>query len=293
MDIEVYTLNAFSYQEQGGNPAGVVLDASHLSTAQMQHIAHQLGFSETAFILPSTVADYHIRYFTPNHEVDLCGHATIASFYLMVNQQHIRPGKYQIETLAGQLDVHIQDDHYVFLTQTLPQFDIEIDPHEIADSLGISVSELSVDLPVQIVSTGLRDLMIPIRSLATLQRIEPNLEQIKNISQKYDVVGYHLFTLDTTGDAIAQCRNFAPLYDIPEESATGTSTGALICYLYQHNSIPVTATAPFIFEQGYTMNLPSRLLTTLQLNTQGSIESVQVGGLAANIQKCSIHLPEE
>lgn len=292
MDIQVYILDAFSYQEKGGNPAGVVLNADHLSTAQMQQIAYQLGFSETAFILTSTVADYHIRYFTPNHEVDLCGHATIASFYLMVNQQYIRPGKYQIETLAGRLGVHIQEDHYVFLTQPLPQFDIEVDRQEIVDSLGISVAELSIDLPVQIVSTGLRDMMIPIRSLSTLQRIEPDLEQIKVISQKYDVVGYHLFTLDTNSDAIAQCRNFAPLYDIPEESATGTSTGALMCYLHQHHSIPATATAPFIFEQGYTMNLPSRLLATLQLNNQGSIESVQVGGLAANIQKRSIHLPE-
>lgn len=292
MDIQVYILDAFSYQEKGGNPAGVVLNADHLSTAQMQQIAYQLGFSETAFILTSTVADYHIRYFTPNHEVDLCGHATIASFYLMVNQQYIRPGKYQIETLAGRLGVHIQEDHYVFLTQPLPQFDIEVDRQEIVDSLGISVAELSIDLPVQIVSTGLRDMMIPIRSLSTLQRIEPDLEQIKVVSQKYDVVGYHLFTLDTNSDAIAQCRNFAPLYDIPEESATGTSTGALMCYLHQHHSIPATATAPFIFEQGYTMNLPSRLLATLQLNNQGSIESVQVGGLAANIQKRSIHLPE-
>lgn len=292
MDIQVYILDAFSYQEKGGNPAGVVLNADHLSTAQMQQIAYQLGFSETAFILTSTVADYHIRYFTPNHEVDLCGHATIASFYLMVNQQYIRPGKYQIETLAGRLGVHIQEDHYVFLTQPLPQFDIEVDRQEIVDSLGISVAELSIDLPVQIVSTGLRDMMIPIRSLSALQRIEPDLEQIKVVSQKYDVVGYHLFTLDTNSDAIAQCRNFAPLYDIPEESATGTSTGALMCYLHQHHSIPATATAPFIFEQGYTMNLPSRLLATLQLNNQGSIESVQVGGLAANIQKRSIHLPE-
>jgi len=292
MDIEVYTLNAFSYQEQGGNPAGVVLNASHLSTAQMQDIAHQIGFSETAFILPSAVADYQIRFFTPNHEVDLCGHATIASFYLMANQACIRPGTYQIETLAGRLDVHIQEDHYVFLTQTVPQFDIEIDREEIADSLGISVSEFTVDLPVQIVSTGLRDIMVSIRSLSVLQRIQPDMAKIKTISQKYNVVGYHVFTLDTTSDAIAQCRNFAPLYDIPEESATGTSTGALLCYLHQYNRIPVTANTPFIFEQGYTMNLPSRLLATLQLNTQGSIESVQVGGLAAHIQKRSIHLSE-
>lgn len=285
MDIQVYTLDAFSYQNQGGNPAGVVLEASHLSTVQMQYIAKQLGFSETAFILPSTVADYRIRYFTPNHEVDLCGHATIASFYLMVTQNHIVAGHYRIETLAGILDVHIEDDHHVFLTQTPPQFDIEINRQEIADSLGIAVDELHAEAPVQIVSTGLRDIIVPIRSLHTLQRITPNFDRIKRISQTYNVVGYHLFTLDTHSDAIAQCRNFAPLYDIPEESATGTSTGALMCYLHQYNLIPATSTSPFVFEQGYTMNVPSQLLVTIQLHDDGAIKQVQVGGLASNIQQ--------
>lgn len=288
MNIQVYTLDAFSYQQQGGNPAGVVLDANNLSTVQMQQIAYQLGFSETAFILSSTVADYHIRYFTPNHEVDLCGHATIASFYLMVTEHHIHAGTYQVETLAGILDVHIQADHYVFLTQTLPQFDIHVDRQEIADSLDITIEELGIDSPVQIVSTGLRDIMIPIRSLHTLQHIKPDFEHIQSISQKYNVVGYHLFTLDTHSDAIAQCRNFAPLYDIPEESATGTSTGALLCYLHQYQLIPTSATSPFIFEQGYTMNRPSQLLGQLQLNTDGAIEAVNIGGLATNIQLRSI-----
>ncbi|MFD1884489.1 PhzF family phenazine biosynthesis protein [Paenibacillus wenxiniae] len=285
MEIQVYTLDAFSFQQQGGNAAGVVLDASHLSEVHMQQIAHELGCSETAFILPSTLADYRIRYFTPNHEVDLCGHATIASFYLMATQRHIHAGLYRIETAAGLLDVHVQDDHQVFLTQTLPQFDLEVDRQEIADSLGISVDELVTESPVQIVSTGLRDIMIPIRSLSTLQRIQPDFAAIKRISQTYHVIGYHLFTLDIQSDAIAQCRNFAPLYDIPEESATGTSTGALICYLHQHNLIPATATSPFIFEQGYTMNRPSQLLATIQQDADGTITQVQVGGVATHIQQ--------
>ncbi len=290
MEIRVYTLDAFSYQQQGGNPAGVVLEASHLSDEHMQQIAHQVGFSETAFMLPSTVADYRIRYFTPNHEVDLCGHATIASFYLMVTNGHIQAGHYRIETLAGLLDVHVQADHQVFLTQTPPQFDIEVDRQEIAASLGISVDELYANAPVQIVSTGLRDIIVPIRSLHTLQQIQPSFDEIKRISQKYNVVGVHLFTLDTDSAAIAQCRNFAPLYDIPEESATGTSTGALICYLHQYDLIPSTATSPFVVEQGYTMNLPSQLLVTLQLKGDGTIEQVQVGGVAANIQEQMITL---
>ncbi|WP_322923595.1 PhzF family phenazine biosynthesis protein [Paenibacillus campi] len=290
MEIQVYTLDAFSDQQQGGNSAGVVLAASDLSTAHMQRIAYELGLSETAFILPSAVANYRIRYFTPNHEVDLCGHATIASFYLMVAHRLIDAGHYRIETLAGILDVYVRADQHVFLTQTPPQFDLKINRQHIADSLGIDVDELHTDAPVQIVSTGLRDIIVPIRSLRILQRIQPDFDAITRISQLYNVVGYHLFTLDTHSDAIAQCRNFAPLYDIPEESATGTATGALICYLHQYQLIPATAISPFIIEQGYTMSRPSQLLAMLQLHADGTIAHVQVGGVATNIQQQIITL---
>lgn len=124
MNVEVYTLNAFSEGERGGNPAGVVLEqALSLDAAQMQLIAKELGFSETAFMEKSLLADYKIRYFTPASEVDLCGHATIAAFGLMHSLGLSKEAtSYSIETKAGILDVDISSEGLVYLSQVVPQF---------------------------------------------------------------------------------------------------------------------------------------------------------------------------
>lgn len=96
----------------------------------------------------------------------------------------------------------------VYLSQALPQFLERISCEEIAPSLGMDAEDLETGLPIQIVSTGLRDILIPIRSRKLLNEVQPNFDAITAFSEKYDVVGYHLFTMDTPDDAAAECRNF-------------------------------------------------------------------------------------
>ena len=292
MDIEVITLHAFSDITEGGNPAGVVLQAEHLSASQMQEIARQVGFSETAFVMPSNLADYNIRYFTPNHEVDLCGHATVALFYLMKAEQMVDVGKYTLDTLAGILEVTVEEGGDVYLSQTLPQFGELVNRQDIADSLQIPLQDLHPELPVQIVSTGLRDILIPVRHPDVLTTINPNLQQISDISKAHQVVGYHVFALETQDNAaLAECRNFAPLYNIPEESATGTSNGALLCYLHKYQQLRAPHDQTYMIKQGYTMNRPSRILGRITLGPSNEITQVQIGGVAVHIENIEIHLP--
>ncbi|MFB5268648.1 PhzF family phenazine biosynthesis protein [Paenibacillus enshidis] len=92
MNVQVYTLNAFAKGQLGGNPAGVVLNADSMSAEEMQQVARIVGFSETAFVERSQHADFKVRYFVPTDEVDLCGHATIATFYLLMSGKLIRSG---------------------------------------------------------------------------------------------------------------------------------------------------------------------------------------------------------
>ncbi|NQF13121.1 PhzF family phenazine biosynthesis protein [Brevibacillus sp. HB1.3] len=287
MNVEVYTLNAFAKGERGGNPAGVVLEGGlSLYAAEMQLIAKELGFSETAFMEKSLLADYKLRYFTPVSEVDLCGHATIAAFGLMHSLGLAKEGtSYKIETKAGILDVDISSEGLVYLSQALPQFLERIACEEIAPSLGMDAEDLETGLPIQIVSTGLRDILIPIRSRKLLNEVQPNFDAITAISEKYDVVGYHLFTMDTPDDAAAECRNFAPLYDIPEESATGTSNGALLSYLYQHGQLSLREVEHVMFRQGYSMDCPSEIKVGLRLSESGEINQVRVGGAVVGIER--------
>ena len=277
-------MNAFAKAGNGGNPAGVVLNADTLSERDKQKIAARIGFSETAFVKRSNDADFKVDFFTPNRQVDLCGHATIAAFYLMMNKEIIHPGNYAQETKAGILSVECRDDGVIYMDQQRPQFYEMLDKKEIADSLNISEDEIMEDVPVQIVSTGLKDIFIPVKSLKALYNIRPGLDKVSYMSKKWNVSGYHVFTLETECGSTAQCRNFAPLYGIPEEAATGTSTGALSCYLYRYGLISEKNADNLAFEQGYSMNRPSEILARLIIRNKQICE-VKVGGIALNIQE--------
>lgn len=286
MNISIYKVNAFAKIKEGGNPAGVVLYADSLTEAEMRKIAGMLGFSETAFVMKSKVADYKLRFFTPNEEVDLCGHATIGTYYAMANLGAIKPGVYRQETKAGILGIEIYDDNSVMMEQTAPLFADFIRKEEIIESLNIKAGDIPEELPVQVVSTGLRDILIPVKSVDILNAIRPNFEKIKDISRKYRATGYHVFTLDSLQGTIADCRNFAPLYDIPEEAATGTSNGALGCYLYRYCMINKSQAANMIIGQGAVMGRPSEIRVSLVIEGE-EILGVKVGGSATNLTLCN------
>lgn len=301
MKVTVHILNAFTQTENGGNPAGVVLSADHLSESEMLAIAAKVGFSETAFVLRSDQADYRIRFFTPQAEVDLCGHATIAAFSLMLQEHRLLAGAgcppppgpscpctaLSQETNAGVLQVEIHAAGTVYMHQNRPLFCEEIDKGELSDSLNIHPDALMDQYPAQIVSTGLRDILIPVKTLDGLLGIKPDFHKIQAISRKYDVIGYHLFTLETMNSSTAHCRNFAPLYDIPEEAATGTSNGALGCYLYKYGLVSEDQAGQMTFEQGYSMQRPSEILTSLTVRNREIVE-VKVGGVARKVGETTI-----
>ncbi len=289
MLIKAYTLNAFIKSSKGGNEAGVVLDADTLTEEQMKRISSIIGYSETAFVMKSGHADFKVRFFTPNEEVDLCGHATIAVYSLLSSLGQIEPGNYTQETLVGILNVEVKKDLSVMMNQTVPVFYETIDKDEIAGSLNIKISEIDHSLPIQIVSTGLRDIMVPVNNLDVLLSIQPNFKKIVELSRKYNTISYHVFTMKSENNFNVQCRNFAPLVDIPEESATGTSNGALACYLFKYGRINSVQANKIIFEQGYTMKKPSEILVSL-LTEGNEIMEVKVGGRASKQSEIMIEI---
>ncbi|MBU1202685.1 PhzF family phenazine biosynthesis protein [Patescibacteria group bacterium] len=289
MNIKVFTLNAFSKITNGGNPAGVVLNSDNLSTKQMSLIAKKVAFSETAFVQKSNKATLKIRFFTPNKEINLCGHATIATFYLLAKKKLLKPGHYTLESKSGILNIEIKKDKAIFMNQNLPKFLNKLEKKEIAKSLNIPEKIIPNDLPIQIVSTGLKDILIPIKSIDALDKIKPNINSISNIAKKHKAIGYHLFTLETKYNSNAYCRNFAPLYGISEESATGTATGALACYLFKYGKILKKQINNLTFEQGYSMKRPSKILANLKIKNNSIIE-IKIGGLASNIKEVKINI---
>lgn len=289
MKVKAYKINSFAKSVEGGNPAGVVVNADSLSENDMKKIAGILGLSETAFVMKSDLADFKVRFFTPTEEVDLCGHATIGTFSTLLSEGYIKPGNYTQETKAGVLNVEVKEDLSIMMNQTPPNFYEVIDKSEIADSLNISIDEIHEKLPVQIVSTGLRDILIPIKNIDVLNSINPDFNKVTQISRKYNTIGYHIFSLDVLYSANAHCRNLAPLCGIPEESATGTSNGALACYLFKYNKINSANFEDIVFEQGYSMKKPSEILVSLNVEENEVLE-VKVGGKSLNLSTIEVEI---
>ncbi|KAB2331708.1 PhzF family phenazine biosynthesis protein [Bacillus mesophilum] len=288
MKLKVYTVNSFAKTIEGGNPAGVVIDADSLSDESMKDIAAAIGFSETAFVMKSESAHFKVRFFTPEEEVDLCGHATIATFYVLLSKGLIKPGVFLQETKAGILSVEVKADSSIMMEQNTPSFYEIVNKKEIADSLNITENEMIDELPVQIVSTGLRDILVPVKNINILNAIQPNFEEVSRISSKYNTIGYHVFTLETLFGSSTYCRNFAPLYGISEESATGTSNGALASYLFKYENIKKVHDHPFVMEQGYSMKKPSEII--VELMVKGQEMGVKVGGKVLNLSEMEVEI---
>lgn len=280
--MKLFHVNAFTEHADGGNPAGVVLDADHLTTSDKLAIAKEVGYSETAFVSKSSVADFKVEFFTPSDEVDLCGHATIATFSVLLQEQIITENTYTQETKAGVLEVDVKASGDIFMTQLLPQSYDLVNTDIIAESLGLNKADIIE--PVQVFSTGLKDIMVQVSSLQAIGNIQPNFDQITDISKKFESTGYHVFTLETLHNSTAHCRNFAPLYAIDEEAATGTASGALAGYLFEHQRINhEDGIHHLVFEQGYEMNRPSEIHGHITIKNN-QVSSVVIGG-KGKIQK--------
>lgn len=274
-----HIIDAFTTQPFHGNPAGVVLiQGAYPPDGEMAALAKELGFSETAFVQPAGPEAFTLRYFTPTDEVDLCGHATIASFHGLWKWGLAFPGrKYVAKTRAGALGVDLEADGTVWMDMAPPRAVRDLTPQE-AEALyglfGLAAHRPSLFAPA-IISTGLPDIIMPLPSRDALATLAPDLSAIARFSNHLGVVGVHAFV---PGDAAvtAYCRNFAPLFGIPEEAATGTANGALTFYLYQHHAITPGAVNCFI--QGEAMGRPSRIYSRLGL--EQAVLEIRIGGQA-------------
>lgn len=284
--MKYYIVDAFTDRPFGGNPAGVVLIGNDAFPDEglMKQIAAELRYSETAFVrFPHAITQSHnhtfeaqLRYFTPKGEVELCGHATVATFALL-HKLGLTEGRCLCHTLAG--DLSVEAGERVLMQMAKPCI------VETIDNIMPIYQALKLDgyrpkLPIQVAYAGLNDIMIPVSDVETLNTLQPDMEAITAITQAHDTCSFHVFALPTTvltqsnNNAItAYVRDFAPLYGIPEESATGTANAALTHYLATNGVIPMQG--DFNFMQGEAMGRPSMVST--RISSDGTI---YVGGTA-------------
>jgi PhzF family phenazine biosynthesis protein len=275
MLIEVQVLKAFVENNRGGNPAGVVLNADELSSSQKLQIAQAMGLSETAFVGKSKVADFKLEFFTPTKQIAHCGHATIATFSYLSQLGLISLPDTSKETIDGVRKIKLMND-LAFMEQKAPTY-TQVDAAWILKSIGLTTKDLQPDSPILNVNTGNSFALIPIKDRETLAKVSPNLELVNEISEKYDLIGYYLFALDTIKpNSDATTRMFAPRYGIDEEAGTGMAAGPLASYLFDIQGVKQSE---FRIEQGWLMPEPSPSELFVNLNLENKqIISLMAGG---------------
>lgn len=283
MLVKVKKVNGFTDSIDGGNPAGVVFDSPDLTDKQMAYITKTIAVSETAFVFPSKRADYKVRFFTPEFEVDLCGHGTIATFFTMGLEKRITKNSIITqETKAGILPVEILFSgnavEKVMMTQGKPiSKDISLDISILAGSLNISPDEIDDSLPKQLVSTGLFTLPICIKSFDVLKNMKPNFDKIKTICNEFNAGSFHVFTFETLeSNSVYHARNFAPIYAVNEDPTTGTANGAVCSYLLKNK---IVKDNNLVCEQGDIMGRPGRVFVEIDNDV------VRVGGRAKIVEE--------
>ena len=270
--MKYFVVDAFTSEPFGGNPAGVVLlgrDGVFPTDELMRLVAAELRYSETAFVRQDGPTEFTVRYFTPAAEVDLCGHATIATFGTLWREGIVPEGAVCINhTLAGDLEVAVGEQ--VMMQMARPQaIDKHVDVMRLHTIMGDAITNWP-EMPVEIISTGLPDVIMPVGSVEDLNHLRPDMAALSDLSREFEVTGVHAFAIADDGYT-AHVRNFGPLYGIPEESATGTANGALTHYLHRRGIISAPTQCRFL--QGEAMGRPSVVATAL--DNDGSI---RVGG---------------
>ncbi|WP_315067327.1 PhzF family isomerase [uncultured Clostridium sp.] len=242
----LYQVDSFTKEKFKGNPAGVISNADGLTESEMQKIARELNNSETAFIFSSNNKEYdaHLRFFTPKDEVPICGHATIAAHYVRAIENGLDTSRIYHKTGAGILPVDVvkeNDDYKIIMTQGKIEFGRIIEDEnkeELLTALNIKESDLLENYDIQIVSTGHSKVMIGIRSIETLNNLQPNYNELSKLSKIIKCNGYYVFTADSKdSDILINGRMFAPAIGINEDPVTGNANGPLGAYLVHYNHV--------------------------------------------------------
>ena len=294
--VTVYHYDAFSTIPNKGNPAGVVVEGDSYSDDEMQAIAKQVGFNETAFALKSERADLRIRYFTPGHEVNLCGHATMATIYALKTKGLLENKRFfTIETKAGILPIEITEqksgDIYMTMQHAAPQFvAFNGSKVELAQSIGLPEEAIHPELPIVYGSTGLWTLLIPIKNLEFFKAMAPQSAKFPTILKEMPKASLHPFCLEAFDkNANMHARHFSSPYSgTIEDITTGTASGVMGAYHATYIEQQTQSEKTLTVEQGQELEKDGRVHVHVK-NDNGKL-TISITGTAVYVKELDISL---
>ncbi len=299
VELELVRVDVFTDEPYAGNPVNVVPGADAVDEVQMHSIASELGSPPTAFVLRSKKADIRLRFFSPFGEEPLCGHATIGAVWCLAERRAFgssSSGKHRAETQTGVLPVTVEGSpegpERVWMTQKRPMFASEGDVKEVASALGVGVESLFQDrFPMARASTGMPCLLVPIRSLDVIGRLEPKRDEVDAVCRELDVAGLLAYSWGVLSEgSTVHARFFTPSPGPVEDPASGMPAGALGAFLVEHELVPREKFEDIVVEQGHWLGRPSRIHVRVEKRS-GAIRRVEVGGSARTSFVARMNMP--
>lgn len=284
--VEVVHTRVFAVGPTGGNPCPVIPSAGNLTDSQMQAVAQRFGL-DTAFILRtgSRDADIRLRYFVPDHEMGVSGHATIAAITVAQLDQTLKSNHVRVATITGKFGVDFvrrsNNVTVVTLEQNRPVFGAVVAPDDVARALKINPEQIVIDNgPVQSVSVSRAKLLVPLKDSLVLDGLKPDYEALWKLCDRFGVSGFYPFTRRTgKPQTHAEARQFPLRAGFPEDAATGVAAAALAAYLAAYDSKYQTGQHLFRIAQGYAMGAPS-LIEAIAECEDGKITRTAIRGTA-------------
>ncbi len=288
-------VDVFSRRPFCGNPLAVFPEADGLTKREMQLLAKEMNLSETTFVVRSSRgsgADFRVRIFVPDNEIPYAGHPTIGTFYVLAKEGRVKlkgpVTRVLMEAAAGVMPVDIHSFKGVVTKvvthQNRPEFGPELrDVSAVAEALSLDAGDLDPGrMPVQLVSTGLPWLIVPVRCREAVAKAAGNAAAFARALEGMPkgMVDMYVTCLDPAAKgSTTHSRGFSLVAgNITEDPATGSASGCLGAYLVHHGLVPSgKGPVKVVNEQGYEMGRPSRIEIEVVSDAKG-ISKVMVGG---------------
>jgi trans-2,3-dihydro-3-hydroxyanthranilate isomerase len=283
--INYSIVDVFSQGKYTGNPLAVFKNVGNISESEMQQIAKEINYSETTFILSDSKNDggFDVRIFTPNEEVPFAGHPTLGTAFIIQNEVLEEPlDNLILNFKGGQIPVSFNNqEEILWMKQNEPTFGQILDTKKIADVLNIDKDNIDDRFPIQEVSTGLPVIIVPLKSLEAVKKVQINREKYFGLIEHTDAKAIMVFSPEAyNSENDLNVRDFAEYYGIPEDAATGSANGCLSSYLVKYQYFKKSEINIRV-EQGYEIKRPSLLF--LKASDDNGKINVNVGGKVVKI----------
>lgn len=275
MTHKVYNLRVFAAGPNGGNPLSVVVDAQGMSPVEMQAVAANHGH-ESGFVFPASEAsgcDFEFVFWVPEHEMEMCGHATVGAVWLLEKLNRLKHPEVRIMTKSGIVKARVSKSSqgiWVEVSQPAGVVDTVAGPDDIealVSVLGISKQELA-DLPIHNSKTSRVKTLVPLRSTSQLNSLKPNFHLVKGFCERIGSTGLYPYALSDAANQVFNARQFPKSSGYNEDAATGIAAAAL-SYGLLRNGLVGDTEKPLRVRQGWSMGCPSGISVRFRQDCDG------------------------